>query len=101
MAIVGVAVLTLTILQIASADSNQAFLEANQKMMQHMQMTPTGDTDKDFVNMMIPHHEGAVDMAQIELQYGKDPSLRALAQDIIEAQKKEIAFMKKWAASHR
>ena len=100
-ALASLACLTLMpIMQTANADSNKAFMDANQKMMQHMQITPTGDADKDFVSMMIPHHEGAVDMATIELQFGKDPELRALAQDIIEAQKKEIAFMKKWAASH-
>ena len=46
--------------------------------------------------MMIPHHQGAIDMAKVELKYGKDPELKKLAQDIIDAQEKEISFMKDW-----
>jgi uncharacterized protein (DUF305 family) len=49
---------------------------------------------------MIPHHQGAIDMAKVELQYGKDPQLRKLAQDVIAAQQKEIAFMQSWQAKH-
>ena len=60
----------------------------------------TGDPDRDFVAMMIPHHEGAINMAQVELQYGKDPTLRRMATDIVTAQKKEIAKMQRWQATH-
>ena len=60
----------------------------------------TGDADRDFVAHMIPHHEGAVEMAKVELKYGKDAKLRKLAKDIIAAQDKEIAFMKQWLAAH-
>jgi uncharacterized protein (DUF305 family) len=56
----------------------------------------TGDPDRDFVAMMIPHHQGAVDMAKTELQYGKDPALRKLARTIVAAQQKEIAQMTRW-----
>ena len=62
---------------------------------------PTGDQDKDFVTMMIPHHQGAVDQAEIELKYGKDPEMMELAQQIIVAQKDEIDEMQKWLAAHK
>lgn len=54
----------------------------------------TGDADHDFASMMIPHHQGAVDMAKVELLYGKDPVLRRLAQEIIVTQESEIQVMK-------
>src|SRR5579862_5156272 len=53
----------------------------------------TGNTDQDFVAMMIPHHQGAIDMAKVELATGKDPFLRKLARNIIEAQQREIGEM--------
>ena len=80
--------------------STKAFKEANDRMMQRMGAKFTGKADVDFVAGMIPHHEGAVDMARIELQYGTDPELRKLAQGIIEAQQKEIAFMLSWQEHH-
>lgn len=54
------------------------------------------DPDTAFVKGMIPHHMGAVEMAKIELLYGKDQELRTMAQDIIDAQQKEITFMQNW-----
>jgi uncharacterized protein (DUF305 family) len=81
--------------------SSDAFKAANEKMMKGMDVPLTGDTDKDFVAGMIPHHAGAIDMARIELRDGKDPALKKLARDIVAAQKKEIAFMKQWQAQHR
>lgn len=80
--------------------SSEAFKAANDKMMKDMDVPLTGDTDKDFVAGMIPHHTGAVDMAKIELRDGKDPALKKLARDIIAAQNKEIAFLKQWQAKH-
>ncbi|AQH05228.1 DUF305 domain-containing protein (plasmid) [Burkholderia sp. KK1] len=84
-----------------STGSTEAFETAGQKMMQQMQAPPyTGDADKDFVAHMIPHHQGAVDVAEVELKYGKDPELKKLAKNIIKAQKEEIAFMQRWQAKH-
>jgi uncharacterized protein (DUF305 family) len=84
----------------AGGKSTQAFKAADDKMMQDMSADYTGDTDKDFVAHMIPHHQGAIEMAQVELKYGKDPELKRLASNIIKAQHDEIAFMKKWQAKH-
>jgi len=50
--------------------------------------------------MMIPHHQGAIDMAKIEIQYGKDEQLRKMALDIVSAQQKEIISMQEWQAAH-
>jgi uncharacterized protein (DUF305 family) len=80
--------------------STTAYRDAMMKMGQGMSITYSGNPDKDFVAGMIPHHQGAIDMARVELQYGKDPQLRKLARNIIDAQEKEIAFMKTWQAKH-
>ena len=58
------------------------------------------DPDVAFVCGMIPHHQGAIDMAKIELQYGKDPWVKEMAQKVIDAQTQEIADMRKWLAEH-
>jgi uncharacterized protein (DUF305 family) len=68
--------------------------------MKNMAVKPTGNADTDFVLMMMPHHQGAIDMAKVELQYGKDTELRQLATDIVEAQEKEITEMKAWLAKN-
>jgi uncharacterized protein (DUF305 family) len=84
-----------------AAAVKQALMAADQKMMAAMHAAPmTGDADKDFAAMMIPHHQGAIDMAKVELQYGKDPELRAMAEKIVKAQEKEISEMKAWQAAH-
>lgn len=78
--------------------ATKAFKAANDKMHTGMAIAFTGNADADFVRGMIPHHQGAVDMARIVLQHGKDPALKKLARDIIKAQDKEIAFMQRWLA---
>jgi hypothetical protein len=80
--------------------STGAFRQANRKMMHGMMVPMSGDPDRDFVAGMLPHHQGAVDMAKVELQYGKDPEMRQLATDIVGAQEKEIGQMKVWQAKH-
>ncbi len=76
----------------------QLFLSENQqvmdKMMQGMAPKPTGDVDTDFAAMMIPHHQGAIDMAVLELRYGRNEQLRRIAQEIIVDQQQEIAAMR-------
>jgi uncharacterized protein (DUF305 family) len=68
--------------------------EAMRRMDAGMNVAPTGDPDRDFARMMIPHHQGAVDMALAELRFGKDERLRRLAQGIIVEQRQEIAVMR-------
>lgn len=60
----------------------------------------TGEPDRDFVTMMIPHHQGAIDMAKALLLYGKDPQMRRLAQEIIIDQQSEIQLMQLWLKQH-
>jgi uncharacterized protein (DUF305 family) len=60
----------------------------------------TGEPDRDFVTMMIPHHQGAIDMAKVVLLYGKDPQMRRLAQEIITDQESEIQLMQLWLKRH-
>jgi len=70
---------------------NQA---AMSKMMDGMNIQPSGDVDRDFSAMMIPHHQGAIDMAQAELRHGQNEQLRRIAQEIIVEQQQEIAAMR-------
>ena len=77
-------------------NATAAFKAANMKMHKDMDIAFTGDVDADFVRGMIPHHQGAIDMARIMLAHGKDPALKALATGIIADQEKEIAQMREW-----
>jgi opacity protein-like surface antigen len=81
-----------------NSPSSLAFHGINAKMHKGMDIAFTGNTDVDFVKGMIPHHEGAVDMAKVVLAFGKDPEIKALAESIIKAQETEIAQMKAWLA---
>ena len=74
------------------------FAEVNARMHDAMNVPPSGDVDLDFARGMVPHHEGAVEMARIELREGKDPEMRRLAEQVVSSQKAEIATMKAWIA---
>jgi uncharacterized protein (DUF305 family) len=76
--------------------SSLAFHAINAKMHEGMNISYTGNADVDFVKGMIPHHQGAVDMAKTVLAFGKNAEIRKLAEDIIRAQETEIAMMKAW-----
>jgi uncharacterized protein (DUF305 family) len=76
--------------------SSQAFNGTTAKMHQDMAITFTGNADVDFVKEMIPHHQGAVDMAKTVLAFGKDPEVKKVAEEIISAQEAEITWMKEW-----
>lgn len=79
-----------------AAPSSRAFVEANAKMHKGMVIVFSGNADVDFVRGMIAHHQGAIDMAKIVLDHGKDQAIRKLAEDIITAQEAEIKMMKAW-----
>jgi uncharacterized protein (DUF305 family) len=76
--------------------SSLAFQAINSKMHTAMDITFTGNADIDFIKGMIPHHQGAVDMAKTVLAFGKDAEVRKLAEDVIKAQEAEIAWMTEW-----
>ena len=84
----------------ATSPATQAYMDANAAMHTDMTIEFSGDPDIDFIRAMLPHHQGAVAMARIVIEHGKDPEVKALAQDIIAAQEKEIAWMQAWLAEH-
>ena len=85
---------------VVSPDSTKGYEEAMAKLEQNMTMTHSGDADVDFVKGMIPHHQGAIDMAKVALLYAKDPEVLKLAQDVVTAQEGEIAFMNGWLSKY-
>jgi uncharacterized protein (DUF305 family) len=82
----------------AADEAEAPFLKENEaamaKMMTAMAVPPAGEVDRDFVATMVPHHQGAIEMAQAELRYGHNEQLRRIAQEIIVEQTQEIAVMR-------
>ncbi|WP_296653693.1 DUF305 domain-containing protein [Paraburkholderia sp.] len=84
-------------LQTTASDEAPFLAENNTAMttmMDGMAVKPTGDVDRDFVALMVPHHQGAIDMAQAELRYGHNEQLRRIAQEIVVEQQQEIVAMR-------
>ncbi len=97
LALLGFAIIG-TATALAAGTEEAPYLAENEaaiaKMMAAMKIKPSGDVDEDFVAMMVPHHQGAIDMAQAELRYGRNEQLRRMAQEIIVTQQQEIAAMR-------
>ena len=86
----------------ANAQKDWSELTASMEKMHAAMGTikPSGDSDVDFVRLMLPHHQAAIDMAKSQLIYGKDPQMRRLAQEIITDQQSEIDLMHLWLKKH-
>jgi Domain of unknown function (DUF305) len=97
-AVIPVALIVGSILTATVAKANDSQFMADctaamNRMMVAMQIQPSGNADADFVAMMVPHHQGAIDMARAELLYGQNETLRRMAQEIIVTQQQEIVAM--------
>jgi hypothetical protein len=85
-----------------TSDPGWPDLMANMEKMQiaMASVQPSGDGDVDFVKLMLPHHQAAIDMARTQLLHGRDPQMRRLAQEIITDQQSEIELMQLWLKQH-
>lgn len=79
--------------------ATQGYRQANETMHKNMNIAFSGNADIDFVRGMVPHHQGAIDMAKVALQHAKDEQIRKWAQDVIREQEREIAEMQTWLKS--
>ena len=80
----------------ADTPATTAYKQGMDKMMAGMMVPYTGNADVDFAKGMIPHHQGAIDMAKVVLEFGKDAEIRKLAEAVVAAQESEITFMQNW-----
>lgn len=85
----------------AETDAGRGYMAAMEKMRRDMNMPMTGNPDRDFVQMMIPHHQSAVDMARVVVKFGHDPQVRKMAEKIIRDQEREIGEFKQVLPSLR
>jgi uncharacterized protein (DUF305 family) len=90
------AFLSLSAPAFAQGGSSQGYMDAMKKMQADMPKDQTGDSDVDFARNMIPHHQGAIDMAKVEVASGKDPMLKKMARKMIKDQEAEIAELQGW-----
>ena len=82
----------------AGTAAAHAYEDANARMHRDMAIALSGDPDRDFAEMMIAHHQGAIDMARVVMEHGRDPAIRALAEEVVATQEREVAFLRDWLA---
>jgi uncharacterized protein (DUF305 family) len=80
--------------------ADQGYMASMAAMRANTPKGMTGDPDVDFARMMLPHHQAAIDMAKVHLQYGKDSTLRKMSEEIIEGQQKEVGELQDWLKQH-
>jgi uncharacterized protein (DUF305 family) len=82
----------------AGSEAAREFRATSERMHGAMAIRPSGDPDRDFAAAMIPHHQGAIDMARVVLRHGRDPEIRRIAEEVVRAQEGEIATLRPWLA---